>query len=212
MWGLIFFFSCMFHYDPMWDYWSQSFLQNHTLWLPVPKNTYLSSDSLLTSFLKLRYHKRWNSLQGILLLQFLHKPKQIFWDLSLKTDYLKNQNPLSLELNYLSPQDIYLCLKRVMWCVTQPILLSMAPDSHHSGPECPLGRFPKLSCFLLAFKYLPVLLLLLHLGLFGCQVTKGVPGTCGREDPEGPSSQAGDIPWCIVVVLQAQAGEVPGRL
>lgn len=88
----------------------------------------------------------------------------------------------------------------------------MAPNSHHSGPESPLGRFPKLSCFLLAFKYLPVLLLLLHLGLFGCQVTKEMPRTCGREDTEGPSSQAGDIPWCIVIVFQAQAGEVPGRL
>ena len=155
--------------------------------LPVPNDVYL-----VTPILSLSWSFDGSQKMDLLPRHFTaivwHKPKQISWNLSLKIDYLKNQNPLSLELDYLFPQDICFCLKRVMWCVTQLMLLSiptMCLNSSaflYSGSEGPLGWLSKLPCFLLTFKYLPILLPLLHLGLFPCQVTKREPWTSGRED------------------------------
>lgn len=133
----------------------------------------------------------------------LHKSKSIFWNLSLKADYLKNWHPLSLELNYLFPQNISFCLRRVMWCVSQPILFSIPICLNSSifqylGPECPFGRLSKHSCLLLAFYCLPILFLLLCLVLFRCQVTEGVPWahssqiSLGLSGTECPSTQSQD--------------------
>lgn len=76
-----------------------------------------------------------------------------------------------------------------------------------------LGGLSKLSCFLLNFYYLPVLLLLLRLGLFGCLVTKEVAWVHGREvswdlsGAEGPLSQSQDTLQCIAAVLIAHPAE-----
>ena len=75
---------------------------------------------------------------------------------------------------------------------------------HYLEPECPLGELSKLSCFLLVSYCFPILLFLLYLGLFGCQVTEGVPWAHGRVvslDLSGtkcPSFQ----PWQSLSALQ----------
>lgn len=89
-----------------------------------------------------------------------------------------------------------------MWCVTRLILHSSI--FHYLEPECPLGELSKLSCFLLVSHYFPISLFLLYLGLFGCQVTEGVPWAHGRvvsldlSGAECPSFQS----WCTLSALQ----------
>lgn len=73
-----------------------------------------------------------------------------------------------------------------MWCLTWLILYSILTTClnfsiFHSQSECLLGSLPKISYFLQAFYYLPILLFLLYLELFGSQVIEELSWEHSRE-------------------------------
>lgn len=98
--------------------------------------------------LKLWFHERRSTLQGILVLQVCTKQNKSLGILAWRLTTLRAS--VHYHLNYVSPPDKHFCLKRVMWCVAQWMLHSILTmclnysTFRYWGPKYSLGRLSKL--------------------------------------------------------------------